>query len=301
MIGLQFIKITPDLLSTLCGIDEFKGAWAALDDHTIALNLIGDVAEHGAEFKKVLEPLKAHDLTVQIVQALHMSVSNNAQRGQLRTEAYGLPFEGGGQEFGVLDTVDPDDVPAFLEKMLAWVNVDIARTDMHPVLVVSVFVAVFLQVSPFADGNLRLARLLAVLLLLKRDYRYAGFVKLDPIMEEHAGALFAALRANQQSLEEGAPDWQQWLGCFCEVLLEQTRVLARKIEGQDGAEDLAGMPALSLAMIECLKVNKRATMKQMMAFTRGRRSTIKLRLQELLEAGMVKRHGAGRGVWYALV
>ncbi len=301
MIGLQHIQITPDLLSTLCAIDEFKGGWAALDDHTMALNLIGDVAEHGAQFKTVLEPLRHHDLSLDIIKALHMSVSVDADRGVVREADYALPFLYRGDEVGVIETAAPDDIAPLLQKLLEWVNVDIMDEKRHPVLTVGVFVAVFLQISPFASGNLKLARLLGVLLLLKRDYRYVGFVSLDPLMEDYALALHMSLLSNQQSLEAGRPNWQAWLLCFSGILLRQTQILQDKIDGADAADDFADMPQLSLRLLECVKANKRTTMKEMIAFTRGRRATIKLRLQELLERGMIKRHGAGRGVWYSLI
>ena len=60
MIGLNAIAITPDILRLISGIDEFKGLWTALDRHTTGLQLLGDVADYGANFKRVLGPLQEH-------------------------------------------------------------------------------------------------------------------------------------------------------------------------------------------------------------------------------------------------
>jgi hypothetical protein len=68
---MDAIRITPETLLSACEVDEFKGLWNALDKHTTGLNLLGDVAGHGNNFKQVLGPLKDQAITVDIIRILH--------------------------------------------------------------------------------------------------------------------------------------------------------------------------------------------------------------------------------------
>lgn len=301
MIRLNSLKITPDILTRIGKIDEFKGLWNGLDDHTTGLNLIGDVAEHGTKFKKILEPLKNYDLTIAIVKTLHMSISRAEDRGQIKTEANTLPIKNATATIGELETSDPEDTEALLIKLLDWTNKSLNAADHHPLTTIAVFTAIFLQIAPFRIENIKLAKLLVTLLLLKSDYRYAPFASLDDAANSNAENLLKSLGENQASLEAGQPDWHSWLICFFDILIDHKTILYNNIYGDEKADTLANMPSLSIAIIECVRANKRTTMKQIMQETRGKRATIKLRLKELTDTNRLKRHGAGRGVWYSLI
>lgn len=301
MIGLHSLHIKPALLHTIGTIDEFKGLWNGLDDHTTGLNLLGDVAAHGGQLKAMMEPLKARDLTPEIVQALHKTLIGGDEGGQIRTDALQLDITHDGQSAGTLDTAAPEDIAPLLHKLLGWVNETLDDAAFHPLLIIAVFTAIFLQISPFKQGNIRLARFLILLLMLKAGYRYAVFAPLEDAFNAHAQTLYVALSAHQASLEAGQPDWQPWLTCFFAILLQHQDLLALQINSGVQTDAIAAMPALSIALLDVLQNHKRATMKQLIDETKGRRSTIKLRMGELVKAGLVKRHGAGRGVWYSLI
>jgi DeoR/GlpR family transcriptional regulator of sugar metabolism len=56
----------------------------------------------------------------------------------------------------------------------------------------------------------------------------------------------------------------------------------------------------SARILALFQQHQRLQMKEIITLTNGRRATIKLRLNELSEAGYLKRYGAGRSTWYAL-
>lgn len=300
MIGLHTLHIKPALLHQLGKIDEFKGFWSGLDDHTTGLNLLGDVASHGVKLRAMLAPLQNKHFNKALLCGLHSIFEPGPAAGQLKTSDNMVEFRVGENIVGELETATPDDAALLFEKLLAWVDEALLSDEFHPLLVIAVFTSVFLQIAPFQDGNLRLSRFLIILLMLKSGYRYAPFSSLDHIFNEHTEEIYHALEQNQTSLEDGTPDWHGWLTCFVKVLSEHKDYLADQLESGTKAEDIADMPALSIAILETLRANKRMTMKQIMKQTRGCRSTIKLRLAELLDSGQIIRHGAGRGVWYGL-
>ena len=299
MIRLKTLIIKSDILLRLCEIDEFKGLWNGLDTHTTGLNLISDVAAHGTQFKTILEPLQKHDLSPKIVQTLHMSLCKDTDRGQFKTENNTLAFTQDGEEIGALETSSPEDAPILLEKLLDWTNKNLADKTTHPLLTIGIFAAIFLQIAPFQHHNQKLVKRLITLLMLKSGYAYAPFATLDSSMNQRAFQLYEALIDHQNSLQASTPEWSPWIRGFLDILIDQKDTLKNALQNKSG--EVADMPALSIAIMDVVAGNKRTTMRDIMKQTKGKRSTIKLRLQELLDSNRIKRHGAGRSVWYSLI
>ena len=294
MLGMESIRITPETLRSACEVDEFKGLWNALDKHTTGLNLLGDVAGHGNEFRKILGPLKDQAITTDIIRILHSLQNGGRGPSPYKTENPPLVIEDSGE----LETAAPDQVEKLLTRLVAWLNKTLEEGEQHPLISIAAFTAVFLQISPFDNDNLKTARFLILLLLLKSGYNYAPYIPLDKIMAEERGAIFRALKHNQESLEQGRPDWSLWLRCFFVILRRQKEKLSSRIDEKE--KDLAHLPTLSGRIMKLFEENQRLQMNQIIKFTRARRSTVKLRLSELVGSGYLKRYGQARSTWYSL-
>jgi Fic family protein len=299
MLGMKAINITPDILSKACEIDEFKGLWTGLESHSTGLNMLKEVAEFGANFKKILTPLRDQPLTVAMIRTLHATLTKSSGLSPYKTAANQMSVMKDDHEIGALDTAPPEQAEALLEKLVGWMNGAMEKKDLHPLLAISVFTAVFLQISPFEKDNLKLARFLVTILLLKTGYSYAPYIPLDKIVNERAEIFFQALQINQQSLESGRPDWSTWMNCFLLILREQKNVLKDRMFEKN--KDLSHMPTLSAKIIKLFEHHKRLQMKQIVKLTNGRRSTIKLRMGEMVEQGYLKRYGNARATWYSLI
>ncbi|MCB9982989.1 MAG: Fic family protein [Rhodospirillales bacterium] len=298
MLGINKIKISPALLLQVTDIDEFKGLWRGLDRHTTGLQLLGDVADYGANFKQVLGPLEEHPITIDMIRVVNASQLGQKGVSDLKTAPNQLPISHGDKVFGTLDTAEPEQVEPILNKLCEWINESLGRDDLHPLLVAAVFAAVFLQLAPFDTGNLRTVRFMILLIMLKSGYTYAPYASLTPIMEGRAEELCVALKNNQESLEAGTPDWDAWLAYFFGMLQDQKETLHERLYAKE--VELCGLSDLSVKIMALFKEHKRLQMKEIIKLTNGRRATIKLRLQELADGRYLVRHGAGRGTWYAL-
>lgn len=299
MLGINTIKIPPSILSQLCDIDEFKGLWAGLDRHTTGLQLLGDVADYGANFKRVLGPLQERPIDIELLCIVTANQIGEKEPCMLKSAANQLPISAGDKVFGTLDTAEPEEVEPVLRKLCEWVNETLEQKSLHPLLVAAVFASVFLQLAPFKVGNLRTMRFVVMLIMLKSGYAYSPYANLTTVMDNHGKAVFEALKSNQDSLAEGAPDWNDWLICFFTILQDQKNTLYERLYAKE--TELRNLSALSSKIMALFKDHKRLQMKEIIKLTNGRRATIKLRLQELIDGGYLVRHGAGRGTWYALV
>src|SRR5471032_264722 len=101
-----------------------------------------------------------------------------------------------------------------MEELIAWLNEARAEQELHPLLIVAVFVVVFLEIHPFQDGNGRLSRVLTTLLLLQAGYAYVPYSSLESVIEQSKESYYLALRRTQQTTRSTAPDWQPWIMFF---------------------------------------------------------------------------------------
>ncbi len=299
MLGINAITITPQALLQISDIDEFKGLWIGLERHTTGLNLLGDVADYGADFQKTLAPLREQTLTPDIIRAIHASQTGNKSASIFKTAPNMLSISQKDRLVGMLETVPPDQALPLLKKLCEWADECIKERTLHPLLITAVFISVFLQISPFENGNLPTIRFLAMLLLMKAGYTYTPYASLTPIIETHADEFYMALKHNQESLENGRPDWSQWLSCFLSILQTQKQILHGRLYAKE--TDLRNLPTLSLKIMALFKAHERLQMKEIIKLTKGRRATIKLRIGELIDAGYLRRHGQARATWYSLI
>ena len=281
----------------LCEIDEFKGFWTGLETHSTGLRVLREVAEYGGNFKQILGPLKGRPLDAPTLCALYGALTK--EKPVFKSEDNTLPVMRGNDVVGELETVPADQVPDLMVKLTAWLDDALRDKDVHPLVAMAMFTAVFLQIAPFAKDNFKMARFVMTVLMLKSGYSYAAYIPLERIMNERAEILYQALQINQKSLEQGAPDWAPWLECCLAILLDQKNALKARLYEKE--KDVSHLPSLSGKILKLFEHHNRLQMKQIVKLTNGRRSTIKLRLGEMVDQGYVKRYGTARATWYSLV
>ena len=299
MLNTDNMTITPEMLRLVSSIDEFKGTWCALEKHTTALQMIGDVASHGQSLQSMLGPLQNIPLNEQLMRKLHSVLNGKKGAAHYRTDHFPMVVQAGTKIIGSLDSASPADIETLMPKLLDWLNGAMKKGDVHPLIVTGLFMVVFLQIFPFEKGNQKLARFLVLLILLKQGYDYMPFATLDDIWDERLSDYYKALSATQESVEQGAPDWTPWLTFFLDGLAAQKDKLERALDTK--AKDVSSLPALSGKVMRLFEKHKRLQMNDIVKKTKGKRSTLKLRLAELVDAGYLRRHGQARSTWYSRV
>lgn len=231
---------------------------------------------------------------------LQYSQKDERHRGQYKTSSNSVvAFDENGVQLGIVfETATPFDTPRLMTELVQWVGDEREKARLHPLLVISVFVVVFLEIHPFQDGNGRLSRVLTTWLLLQAGYAYVPYSSLESVIEMNKEAYYLALRQTQGTIRTDAPDWQPWLLFFLRSLAEQVRRLEKKVEREKIV--LAALPTLSLEIVEFAREHGRITMAEAIKLTGGSRNTLKQHFRDLVERGHLEQHGSGRGVWYGL-
>ena len=239
------------------------------------------------------------------IQQLHRDLltyvdKDEGHRGKYKThENKVVARDTNGKVIGIVfETASPFDTPRLMADLVEWFRMEQESRTLHPLLAIAVFIVTFLAIHPFEDGNGRLSRVLTTLLLLQAGYAYVPYSSLESVIEQNKGGYYIALHQTQITIHTEQQDWEPWLLFFLRSLHAQVKRLEKKVENEKTV--LAALPDLSLKILELTRERGRLTLKSAVELTGANRNTAKLHLQKLLDAGHLKRHGAGRGVWYGL-
>jgi len=229
---------------------------------------------------------------------LTYSEKDTGHRGNYKTSAISVvAFDENGKQLSVgSETAKPFNTPRQMTELVSWSNEEHDAARFHPLLLIGIWVAVFLEIHPFQDGNGRLSRVLTTLLLLQAGYAYVPYSSLESVIEQSKEAYCVALRQTQGTIRTESPNWQPWLIFFLRALTEQVRRLNRKVEREKLV--LATLPELSLQIVEFAREHGRITMGDAIRLTDGSRNSLKQHFRVLVERGHLAQHGAGRCVWY---
>lgn len=94
-----------------------------------------------------------------------------------------------------------------------------AARESDPLLLIPFYVLDFLCIHPFLDGNGRLARLIALLLLYQHGYEVGRYVSLERIIEQTKQSYYDTLYTSSQGWHESRHDVLPWTEYFLATLL----------------------------------------------------------------------------------
>lgn len=118
------------------------------------------------------------------------------------------------------------EVPYLVEDLVNWINSDEAKA-MHPVIKAGIIHYELARIHPFADGNGRVARAVATLIMFLDDYDIRKFFSFEEYFDENPMDYYLTLQAvsNQLVIDTHERDLTPWLEYFAEgVAIELNRV-----------------------------------------------------------------------------
>ena len=223
---------------------------------------------------------------------LRHSEKDSRHRGQYKANSNSVAaFDENGVQIGIVfETASPFDTPRLMAELVAWVNGERDKAQLHPLLIIAIFVVVFLEIHPFQDGNGCLSRVLTTLLLMQAGYAYVPYSSLESVIELNKEAYYLALRQTQGSIRTDAPNWQPWLVFFLRSLAEQVRRLEKKVERERIV--LGALPELSVQIVEFAREHGRVRIGDAIKLTGVSRNTLKQHFRKLVEHGHLNQQGS---------
>lgn len=211
---------------------------------------------------------------------------------------------------GVVSYTPPTavEVPYLLEDLVNWING--ASADIHPVIKAGIVHYELSRVHPFVDGNGRVARAIAMLVMFLDGYDIRKFFSLEEYYDGDPMRYYLTLQevSNQLVLDTHERDLTPWLEYFTEVVaieLNRVKEQVRRISMDASIKDKLGEQVMlnerQTAIIEYLHRHKEMRNKDFRKiFPDFSDDTVLRELKFLKQKGLVKKMGGTKKAIYVL-
>lgn len=239
------------------------------------------------------------DLTESNIKGLHNSLMKYSAKDQWHkgnykkhSNAVEASFPDGTRQI-IFQTTDPGFATEdSIRELLNWYN---SETIIHHLIRIAALVYDFLSVHPFQDGNGRLSRLISTLLLLKNGYKWIQYVSFEHEIENRKNEYYQVLRSCQaQRPKENVTAWMQFfLSCLSNI---QSQLLM-KLKKSGIETQLSPKEKTIFSIIQNRPNIKSGEISERLAIPLP---TVKRLLSELINKGLIEKHGKGRSVSYTI-
>lgn len=197
----------------------------------------------------------------------------------------------------------PYETPAYIDAICESYRITASQQVVDPLILIPVFIADFLCIHPFNDGNGRMSRLLTLLLLYQAGYNVGKYISIEKHIEKTKPTYYDALQLASQGWHEGKNDPIPFIKYMLGVIL----ACYREFENRIDVLSTPGANGKSLVKSSAKDIVRAAVMTRIGKFTKGNilaicptlsRSSVEGALRELLTEGEIKRFGKGRGTYY---
>jgi len=179
-----------------------------------------------------------------------------------------------------------------MRNLIEWYNSD---TEIHPLVKTAMFSYEFVSIHPFQDGNGRLSRLLATLLLLKNGYKWIQYVSFEHEIESRKSEYYLKLRHCQA--QRPNEDITEWINFFFSTLLNIQDQLMKKLEVKGTKAKLSPKEKSILTYIESNPGSKSGEIANKLHIPNP---TVKRILTKLLNENLIEKYGIGAGTNYSI-
>jgi Fic family protein len=198
-----------------------------------------------------------------------------------------------GSKYTIFNTTEPGlATEEAMRTLLEWYKTD---TEAHPLVRVATFVYDFLSIHPFQDGNGRLSRLLATLLLLQQGYSWIEYVSFEHEIENRKSTYYRVLMHCQR--QRPGEDIHDWVLFFLDCLANIQGLLMKKLDTQNFASRMSARERKIYQFIENHPGAKSGEIAQKLNIPLP---TIKRQLTEMVASKILQKHGTGAGTNYSI-
>ncbi len=180
-----------------------------------------------------------------------------------------------------------------MRSLVEWYNED---TQTHQLVKSALFSYEFVSIHPFQDGNGRLSRLIASLLLLKGGYRWIQYVSFEHEIESRKPEYYRELRSCQA--QRPNENVTTWINFFFSALMNIQEQLLAKLEQTGTTSKLSPREKSILTFISDHAGCKSGDIAKNLDIPSP---TVKRVLSDLLSLSLIERHGTGPGTNYSIL
>ncbi len=122
------------------------------------------------------------------------------------------------------------EVPYLIEEFFNWLNA-LESKELHPVLRAAVAHYILVAIHPFVEGNGRVTRAFATLILIKEGYDIKRFFSLEEHFDEDPASYYEAFAlVDRQSKNIAERNLTPWIEYFTEVVAAELSKIKEKVK-----------------------------------------------------------------------
>ena len=179
-----------------------------------------------------------------------------------------------------------------MKNLIEWYQND---KETHPLVKCALFAYDFVSIHPFQDGNGRLSRLIATLLLLKNGYAWIQYVSFEHEIESRKLEYYRVLQNCQGNRPNENVD--EWISFFFDSLYHIQLKLSKKLETKGVEANLTPKEKSIVRFIENYAGCKSGEIAKKLGIPSP---TVKRILPKLIELSLIEKHGVGPGTNYTV-
>ncbi len=201
------------------------------------------------------------------------------------------------------------NVPALVNMFLEWLGSAEAE-ELHPVLRAGITHYELVRIHPFVDGNGRVSRAMAILVLFKGGYDVKRFFSIEEYFDRDSVRYFQTLQntSNQLVVDNNERDLTEWLEYFSEGLaveLARVKEKVKKLSVDLKLQNKVGQISLNerqMVLVEYMEDYGGISNKEWRNLLSGVSDDTILRdIQDLIKKRLVKKEGTTKASKYRLV
>ena len=210
------------------------------------------------------------------------------------TQNYISATDAAGNTFVLFTPLPPYETPAAIDQICNSYNRVIDTQEIDPLILIPVLIHDFLCVHPFNDGNGRMSRLLTTLLLYRAGYQVGKYISLESKIAKNKDLYYDALEASQSGWYESTDDPTPFIKYLLCVILAAYRELDERLE-------------LVSDKLSAIEVVRRTVECRIGKFTKADilelcptlgKTSVESSLKQLVDEGVLIKHGKGRATFY---
>ncbi len=193
-----------------------------------------------------------------------------------------------------------NEVPGLVKEFIDWLNLEKAW-EINPVLLAGIVHYEIARIHPFIDGNGRIARLLATLILYLSGFDHRRIFALDDYYDRDRQSYYSALKTAQ--VNNG--DITQWLEYFTSgvaysVSEAREAVLKVGLKKKNGKKTQISLTLKQMKIVEYINMHGKVSNKDLRELFKISAQAVHKELIKLLKLKVIKSVGAGRALHYIL-
>lgn len=199
-----------------------------------------------------------------------------------------------GESYLIFETTPPGiSTEDAMRNLVEWYNTE---ENVHPLVKSALFCYDFVSIHPFQDGNVRMSRLLASLVLLKHGYKWIQYVSFEHEIESRKGEYYRKLMECQK--ERPNEDVSSWVLFFFSCLSNIQDQLMEKLESSAANNQLSPRDKRIYMFVEFNNGCSSGNISKKLGIPLP---TVKKALGELVAKGLLEKNGTGPGTNYSVI